>query len=58
MSNLVLYCKSYRDDVLRACQLIRSVERFNVDALPLYLSVPHQILRCLDRIVPAWIAIC
>jgi len=40
MNKLALFCKSYRDDVLRATRLVRSVERFNSDAIPLYLSVP------------------
>ena len=40
MASIVLFCKSYRDDVLRAKQLIRSVEKFNTEGLPLYVSVP------------------
>lgn len=40
MAPIALFCKSYRDDVLRAKQLIRSVEKFNTEALPLYVSVP------------------
>lgn len=40
MDRLVLFCKSYRDDVLRAEQMVRSVERFNSDGLELYVSVP------------------
>ncbi len=44
MRGLVLFCKSYRDDVLRARQLIRSVERFNSEGFPLYLSVPSSDL--------------
>jgi hypothetical protein len=44
MRDLVLFCKSYRDDVLRAKQLIRSVERFNSEGLPLFVSVPSSDL--------------
>lgn len=40
MRSVVLYCKSYRDDVLRARRLIESISRFNTDGLPLYLTVP------------------
>jgi hypothetical protein len=40
MQEAVLFCKSYRDDVLRARRLIESVARFNGDGLALYLSVP------------------
>jgi hypothetical protein len=44
MRDLVLFCKSYRDDVLRAKQLIRSVERFNSEGLSLFVSVPSADL--------------
>ena len=40
MKPVVLFCKSYRDDVLRVRRLIQSIERFNVDGLALYLTVP------------------
>ena len=40
MTAVVLFCKSYRDDVLRVRRLIQSIERFNVDGLALYLTVP------------------
>ena len=44
MRNLVMYCKSHRDDVLRARRLAQSVLRFNVDALPFYMTVPARDL--------------
>jgi len=44
MRDIVLYCKSYRADVLRAVRLAKSVERFNADAIPFYLSVPREDL--------------
>lgn len=40
MESLVLYCKSYRNDVLRARALAESIQRFNTDRLPFYISVP------------------
>jgi hypothetical protein len=40
MTPIVLFCKSYRDDVLRVRRLLQSIERFNVDGLALYVSVP------------------
>jgi len=43
-SDLVLFCKSYRQDLRRAVQLCRSVHKFNRDAIPLYLSVPAEDL--------------
>jgi hypothetical protein len=43
-SDLVLFCKSYRQDLLRAVQLCRSVKEFNRDSIPFYLSVPAEDL--------------
>ena len=40
--DLVLFCKSYRQDLLRAVQLCRSVKEFNRDSIPFYLSVPSE----------------
>lgn len=35
-----LYCKSYRIDLNRAVRLAKSIERFNVENIPFYVSVP------------------
>jgi hypothetical protein len=40
METLVLYCKSYNNDVLRAKTLAESIQRFNADHIPFYVSVP------------------
>ncbi len=40
MNDIVLYCKSYRQDVLRARRLAESIARYNREQLPFYLSVP------------------
>lgn len=40
MNNLVLYCKSYRNDLDRVKKLTESIEKYNVDNLPFYISVP------------------
>lgn len=40
MKDIVLYCKSYDRDVLRAKRLAESVRRFNFGNLPFYLSCP------------------
>jgi hypothetical protein len=42
--DLVLFCKSYRQDLRRAVQLCRSVHKFNRDSIPFYLSVPAEDL--------------
>jgi hypothetical protein len=40
MDTFALFCKSYKNDVLRARELAKSVQRFNRDHLPFYISVP------------------
>lgn len=40
MKDLVLYCKSYHRDVLRAARLAESVRQYNTSNLPFYLSCP------------------
>lgn len=44
MEQLVLYCKSYHRDVLRAKRLVQSLQKFNADNLTFYLSAPEQEL--------------
>lgn len=40
MSEISIFCKSYRDDLERAVTLVSSIRRFNRDGLPFYMSVP------------------
>jgi hypothetical protein len=42
MSILALYCKSYRRDIDRVEKLALSIQKFNEDKLPFYLSVPTE----------------
>ncbi len=44
MEKFVIFCKSYKNDVLRAKRLAESVQRFNKDNLSFYLSVPRADL--------------
>lgn len=44
MNTIVLFCKSYRNDLLRAKRLAESVQRFNRADLPFFLSVPRADL--------------
>lgn len=41
MEPIVIYCKSYQRDVLRAKRLAQSIQQFNVENIPFYLSVPE-----------------
>lgn len=40
MNKVVLFCKSYRQDLLRAVRLAKSIKKYNSDNIPFYLSVP------------------
>lgn len=40
MKKFVLYCKSYQNDVLRVKRLAESIEKFNHEQIPFYVSVP------------------
>lgn len=40
MQDFVLYCKSYHRDVLRVVRLLDSIERHNVERLPVCISMP------------------
>ncbi len=44
VSSFILFCKSFRDDVLRAKRLLESIAVFNQDHIPFYLSVPSADL--------------
>jgi Family of unknown function (DUF6492) len=44
MTPIVLYCKSYSTDVLRVKRLAESVDRYNTQALPFYVSAPEKDL--------------
>lgn len=44
MKEIVLYCKSYHRDVLRAAKLADSVRRHNTTGLPFFLSCPASDL--------------
>jgi Family of unknown function (DUF6492) len=41
MQPLSLFCKSYNTDLLRLVRLARSVQLFNVEGLPFYVTVPQ-----------------
>lgn len=42
MNKIVLYCKSYAPDVHRAKTLLDSINKYNVDNIPFYISVPSK----------------
>jgi hypothetical protein len=42
MRDFVIYCKSYRHDLDRVKVLAESVEKYNEDKIPLYISCPRE----------------
>lgn len=42
MHNIILYCKSYAGDVQRVKKLKGSIEKYNRDNIPFYISCPKQ----------------
>jgi hypothetical protein len=42
LKDIVLYCKSYRRDFLRLKRLLESINRYNIDQIPFYISTPED----------------
>ena len=51
MKDLVLYCKSYRNDFLRLQRLLSSIEQYNADQIPFYISTPVADKEMLEKIL-------
>ncbi len=51
MKNLVLYCKSYQRDFLRLRRLLESIEKYNQDHIPVYISTPENQVDELKKIL-------
>ena len=60
MKDFVLYCKSYSRDFLRLKRLLKSIQRFNVDRIPFYISTPtadkSPLLEILGETGYLWVA--
>ena len=48
MHNVILYCKSYAGDVQRVKKLKTSIEKYNRDNIPFYISCPKQDKQLFD----------
>lgn len=51
MKDLVLYCKSYRRDFLRLKNLLKSINEFNADQIPFYISTSQDDYSELEKIL-------
>jgi hypothetical protein len=46
---IVLFCKSYKNDVFRVKNLIKSIQIFNKDEIPLFISTPSDDKQIFDE---------
>lgn len=51
MKDIVLYCKSYKKDFLRLKRLLDSIQKFNFDKIPFYISTPTRDRELLLQII-------
>ena len=51
MKDFVLYCKSYSKDFLRLSLLLRSIEQYNLEKIPFYISTPSSEKSFLEEIL-------
>jgi hypothetical protein len=51
MTSFIIFCKSYRNDVLRAKRLCESVALFNKSQIPFYLSVPAADIQVFNSVI-------
>jgi hypothetical protein len=51
MKDIVLYCKSYKRDVLRAKRLVDSIERYNAERLNFFMSVPTEDRQLFENLI-------
>ncbi|APB98100.1 hypothetical protein A4F89_01480 [Polynucleobacter asymbioticus] len=60
LKDLVLYCKSYRNDFLRLKRLLSSIEQFNSEKLPFYISTPRadksELVQAIGNAGYLWVA--
>jgi len=52
MDKIVLFTKSYRGDLQHAIKLSESIQKYNVDKLPYYVSVPKEDVKIFKNALP------
>jgi hypothetical protein len=57
MENIVIYCKSYINDVERVIVQAHSIEQFNVDNIPYYVSCPSKDYNIFKQRLPSFVNI-
>ena len=60
MNDIVLYCKTYSRDFLRLKRLLESIDQFNQDKIPFYISTPQdqhaELIAILDDVNYHWVS--
>jgi Family of unknown function (DUF6492) len=51
LKDMVLYCKTYRNDFLRVKRLLRSIDQYNVDQIPFFISTPRADRPLLEEVL-------
>jgi hypothetical protein len=51
MEKIVLYCKSYKNDVYRVKSLLDSITLYNRDSIPFFISTPKEDLELFSNIL-------
>lgn len=51
MHKIALYCKSFSRDLTRVALLWKSIQKFNVDKIPFFVSVPRHEVHLFEEIV-------
>jgi hypothetical protein len=57
MNKIVLYCKSHTPDLARVTSLYESIQDFNIDSIPFYVSVPQEQVSLFKESLPLAIVI-
>tara|TARA_R110000823_G_scaffold146286_1_gene276536 strand:+ start:229 stop:1002 length:774 start_codon:yes stop_codon:yes gene_type:complete len=52
MENIILFVKSYRGDLQRCMELAKSIEKYNKDNIPFYISVPTEDIKLFKQNIP------
>jgi len=55
MQKIVIYCKSYHKDIGRVINLANSIDTFNQDNIPFYVSCPKSDLGLFKSKLPSWV---
>lgn len=52
MDSISIFCKSYKGDLDRAIELSKSIQTYNKDNIPFYISVPNEDIKLFEDNLP------